>query len=194
MSGELALLRAEHERVLAENQRLQSDNERLQMTVNALEARASMVVSDKSEPTERSSREWQRLHNEEQLAIQSETIRALGVPILQVWKGILCLPVIGAVDEQRATDMTTELLDRVVQTAAQFAVLDLTGAEFRPETAQYLARMTRTLGLIGGQGVLCGISPRTAKMFVDMHLEFDRVPTYRDLGEALRACLLQLQA
>src|SRR5690606_34694031 len=105
----------------------------------------------------------------------------------------LCLPVISAVDERRATDMTTELLDRVVQTAARFAVLDLTGAEFRPETAQYLARMTRTLALIGGQGVLCGISPQTAKMFVDMHLEFDGVPTYRDLGEALRACLLQLQ-
>jgi PAS domain S-box-containing protein len=143
--------------------------------------------------TERSRRERERLRTEEQLEIQNATIRALGVPILQVWKGILCLPIIGAVDEQRATNMTEELLDRVAATRSRFAVLDLTGAEFHDETVQYLGRMTRTLRLIGGQGVFCGISPKTARVLVEMQLELGDVPTYRDLGDALRACLQQLR-
>ena len=143
--------------------------------------------------TDRRMRERERLHNEELIEIQSDTIRALGVPILQVWDGILCLPIIGAVDDERATDMTVELLDRVAATATRFAVLDLTGAQFRSETVQYLARMTRSLRLIGTQGVFCGISPATARVLVDMQLDLGDVPTYRDLGDALRACLLQLR-
>ena len=152
----------------AENQRLRAENQRLQATLDHLRAH------------------------------QSETIRALGVPILQVWKGILCLPVIGAVDEQRANDMTAMLLERVVQTAARFAVIDLTAADFEVETAQHLVRMTRCLRLIGGQAVLCGISPKTAQMLVDMQLDvlgfsgMGDMPTYRDLGDALRACLQKL--
>jgi PAS domain S-box-containing protein len=144
--------------------------------------------------TERRLHESERLRNEELIAIQSETIRALGVPILQVWKGILCLPIIGAVDDERATEMTAELLDRVATTAARFAVLDLTGAQFRSETVQYLGRMTRALRLIGAQGVFCGIGPNTARVLVDMQLDLGEVPTYRDLGDALRACLLRLRA
>ena len=143
--------------------------------------------------TERRMHESERLRNEELIEIQSETIRALGVPILQVWKGILCLPIMGAVDDERATDMTAELLDRVASTATRFAVLDLTGAQFRSETVQYLARMTRALRLIGTQGVFCGISPNTARILVDMQLDLGGVPTYRDLGDALRACLLRLR-
>jgi PAS domain S-box-containing protein len=143
--------------------------------------------------TERSRRELERLHNEELIAIQTATIRTLGVPILQVWKGILCLPIFGAVDDVRASDMTSELLDHVAKTSTRFAVLDLTGAEFRSETVQYLARMTRALRLIGAQGVFCGISPKTARILVDMQLDLGDVPTYRDLGDALRACLLRLR-
>jgi PAS domain S-box-containing protein len=144
--------------------------------------------------TEIRLRERERLRNEELIAIQTETIRALGVPILQVWKGILCLPIIGAVDEERAATVTAELLDRVVATSARFVVLDLTGAEFRGQTAQYLANVTRSLRLIGSTGVLCGISPRTAQILVDLVIGFDEVTTYRDLGDALRACLLELQS
>jgi anti-anti-sigma regulatory factor len=122
-------------------------------------------------------------------ASQSETIRALGVPIMQVWRGILCLPVIGAVDEERANHMTALLLDRVVETAARFAVIDLTAADFAAQTALHLVRMTRCLRLVGGQAVLCGISPKTATVLVDMDLDFGEIPTYRDLGDALGFCL-----
>jgi PAS domain S-box-containing protein len=168
-----------------------------------IQARGQAMWNDEGKPvrmagihtdiTERRMHESERLRNEQLIEIQSETIRALGVPILQVWKGILCLPIIGEVDDERATEMTAELLDRVAATATRFAVLDLTGAQFRSETVQYLARMTRALRLIGTQGVFCGISPNTARILVDMQLDLGGVPTYRDLGDALRACLLRLR-
>lgn len=142
--------------------------------------------------TERRQRERERVRKQDLIEIQRDTIRALGVPILQVWSGILCLPIIGAVDDERATDMTVELLERVASTATRFAILDLTGAQFRSETVQYLARMARSLRLIGTQAVFCGISPQTARILVDMRLDLGDVPTHRDLGAALRACLASL--
>jgi PAS domain S-box-containing protein len=142
--------------------------------------------------TERRERERERVRNEELIAIQSETIRALGVPILQVWQGILCLPIIGKVKDARANDMIAELLDRVAKGAIRFAILDLTAAEFQDATVEYLARMTRALRLIGTQGVFCGIGPQTAQTLAKLDLDIDEVPTYRDLGDALRACLERL--
>jgi PAS domain S-box-containing protein len=144
--------------------------------------------------TERRERERERVRNEELIAIQRETIRALGVPILQVWTGILCLPIIGAVGDERANDMIAELLDRVAKGEIRFAILDLTGAEFQGGSVEYLARMTRTLRLIGTQGVLCGIGPGVAQTLAEMELDIRAVPTYRDLGDALRACLAKLSA
>jgi PAS domain S-box-containing protein len=144
--------------------------------------------------TERRERERERVRNEELIAIQTETIRALGVPILHVWKGILCLPIIGAVDDARANDLIAELLDRVAKGATRFAILDLTAAEFQGGTVEYLARMTRALRLIGTQGVFCGISPATAQTLASMDLDVGQVPTYRDLGDALRACLKNLSS
>lgn len=144
--------------------------------------------------TERRDRERERLRNEELIAIQSETIRALGVPILQVWKGVLCLPIIGAVDDERANDMIAELLDRVTKGATRFAILDLTAAEFQGGTVEYLVRITRALRLVGTQGVLCGIGPATAQTLAERDLDLGDVPTYRDLGDALRACFKHLTA
>jgi PAS domain S-box-containing protein len=144
--------------------------------------------------TERRQQERERVRNEELIAIQNETIRALGVPLLHVWKGILCLPIIGAVDDARANDLIAELLDRVAKGATRFAILDLTAAEFQGGTVEYLARMTRALRLIGTQGVFCGISPATAQTLASMDLDVGEVPTYRDLGDALRACLKNLSA
>lgn len=165
-------------------------------------ARGHAVWDERGEPlrmagvhtdvTERRERERERLRNEELITIQAETIRALGVPILQVWRGILCLPIFGPVDEQRADEMIAELLERVSRGAARFVILDLTGAEFQGHTVAHLVRMTRALALLGTRGVLCGISPSTARTLADTDLDAAEVGTYRDLGDALRACLLGL--
>ena len=156
------------------------------------EGKPLRMAGTHTDVTERAQRERAQIQTENLLEFRRDTIRALGVPILQVWKGISCLPILGAVDDERANDMTIALLERVATTHTRFAILDLTGADFQSDTVQYLGRMTRALRLIGAQAVFCGISPRTARVLVQMQLDLGQVSTYRDLGDALRACLLQL--
>ncbi len=139
--------------------------------------------------TERHERERERLRHQEQISAQADTIRALGVPMLAVWDRVLCLPIIGAVHDDRANNMLTELLDRVTKDAIRFAILDLSAAEFHSRTAETLARMIRTLRMIGTEGVFCGIQPKTAQILAARDLDIVGVPTYRNLGDALRACL-----
>lgn len=153
------------------------------------EGRALRMAGVHTDITERRRRERERLRDEELIRLQRETITALGVPILQVWRGIVCVPIVGAVDGERAAQMTAALLERVGSTAARFAIIDLTGAVFREEIGEHLARLTGSLRLIGTQGVLCGISPAVAQTLVGRGFEVRDVPTFRDLSDALRHCL-----
>ena len=67
----------------------------------------------------------QRLRSE--IAEQRRTIDELQTPVIQVWDGILALPVIGSVDTARAQTMTEALLEKIVETASEIVILDITG-------------------------------------------------------------------
>jgi rsbT co-antagonist protein RsbR len=63
------------------------------------------------------------------IARQEEAIRALATPIIEVWEGVITLPLIGVVDSQRAADMMGRLLEAIVQKRARYTIIDLTGVE-----------------------------------------------------------------
>ena len=85
-----------------------------------LRAHAGAEVEERAE-TE------QRLRDKLSLIDQQEAIRALATPIIEVWEGVLTLPLIGIVDSQRAADMMTRLLEAITRKRARYTVLDLTG-------------------------------------------------------------------
>jgi rsbT co-antagonist protein RsbR len=121
---------------------------------------------------------------------QAATIRALGSPILRVWKGVLCLPVIGVVDSERAARMTDALLDAIVAESARYAIVDLTGVEvLDTATAQHLLRLFRAAQLVGTEGILCGLRPAVAQTVVTLEVEMGAMHTKRTLFEALEHCL-----
>src|SRR5437762_635144 len=58
---------------------------------------------------------------------QRETILELQTPVIQVWEGILALPIVGSLDTARTQDMNEALLERIVQTGSEIVILDITG-------------------------------------------------------------------
>jgi rsbT co-antagonist protein RsbR len=121
---------------------------------------------------------------------QRLTISALSTPIIDVWDGVVTLPLVGVIDTQRAVDMTERLLARIVESGARAVIIDLTGVEVvDTATADHLVRLTRAAGLLGARCLVTGIGPSIARTLVGMGVDLGGVRTMRTLKEALRACI-----
>ena len=118
---------------------------------------------------------------------QRVAIRELSTPIMEVWEGILCLPVVGIMDSTRSADMTDALLRAVVATRARCTIIDITGIEVMDtSTADHFIRMAKAVQLLGAECVLTGINPQIAQTIVHMGVEMAGVNTHRSLRDALQ--------
>ncbi|WAS93483.1 STAS domain-containing protein [Nannocystis punicea] len=98
---------------------------------------------------------------------QSELVQALSTPVIAVWPGVLALPLVGRVDDERAATITAVLLERVTAERATHVILDLTGVgTIAGNTMPALLRMVRAIGLLGASCLLTGISPPVAQQIV----------------------------
>lgn len=117
---------------------------------------------------------------------QREAIRDLSTPIMEVWKGVLCLPVVGVMDSHRSAEMTESLLQAIVEKGAQCTIIDITGIEaMDTRTADHFLRMAKAVRLLGAQCVLTGIGPAIAQTIVHIGVDLQGVQTYRSLRDAL---------
>jgi rsbT co-antagonist protein RsbR len=116
-------------------------------------------------------------------------ILALMTPIIEVWEGILVLPIVGVLDEQRTGVMLSTLLERVSQGAAAYAILDLTGVDrIDAATAAQLVRICRAVALLGAGVILCGIRVEVVLALTHLRLDLTSIATMRTLKEALLRC------
>lgn len=117
---------------------------------------------------------------------QQAAIRELSTPIMEVWDGILCLPIVGIMDTGRSADMTDALLRSVVSTRARCAIIDITGIEVMDTgTADHFIRMAKAVRLLGAECVLTGMNPQIAQTVVHMGVDMEGVTTHRSLRDAL---------
>ena len=127
---------------------------------------------------------------EEKLATidqQRAAIRELSTPIMEVWDGILCLPVVGVMDSSRSADMTDALLRAVVSTRARCTIIDITGIEVMDtHTADHFIRMAKAVRLLGAECVLTGINPQIAQTVIHMGLGMTDIVSHRSLRDALQ--------
>ncbi len=134
-------------------------------------------------------------HIEEQLALitsQQEAIAALTSPIIEVWQGVLVVPVIGSLEGDRASRLLENLLTAVVNRQSRAVILDLTGTQVvDPSTAQNLFDIMRSIRLLGAQGLVSGIRPNVAKTMVELDIASTSWQTYPTLAEALRQLISQ---
>jgi rsbT co-antagonist protein RsbR len=118
---------------------------------------------------------------------QRVAIRELSTPIIEIWAGVLCAPIVGVLDSARASEMTSALLESVVASKANLAIIDITGIEaMDTQTADHFLRMARSVKLLGSDCALSGIHPNVARTIVHMGIDLSGVESYRTLRDALQ--------
>jgi PAS domain S-box-containing protein len=178
--GVAVTMRDTTERKRLEDQ-LRQSIERLEVYAEELEGKNRMLAAENAE----------RERTASVLRQQQEAIRALSTPIIQAWEGVLVLPIIGALDRARATDVMEKLLGEIVRTQAHFAVLDLTGVEdVDTPTVDHLFQVARAASLLGSRCLVSGISPGVAQAIVTLGSDARTLETFGALEDALRHALV----
>lgn len=107
----------------------------------------------------------------EQLATisrQQAQIQRLAGPVLRVWRGVLVMPIIGALDDAQIAHLGERLLHALSDDRARVAILDLTGLETADaSTADHLRRLVRAAALLGVRGYLTGLRPALAALLAE---------------------------
>ncbi|UQA54958.1 STAS domain-containing protein [Polyangium aurulentum] len=133
----------------------------------------------------------------EQLALiqaQKHAIDQLVSPVLEVWRGVLVVPLIGEIGADRAAVVTERLLGDVVRHAARFAILDLTGIDtVDAHAAQHLFDIMRGVDLLGCTALVSGIRPSVATTMVSLGIDVPKGRTFSTLAEALRRCMRSVE-
>jgi anti-anti-sigma regulatory factor/HAMP domain-containing protein len=125
----------------------------------------------------------------------NRAVEALGAPVLEVWTDVLALPIIGHLDEARASKMTEKLLNYVVRTRCRFVLLDITGVEvIDPQTVEQIVKMVGAVGLLGAGCVLTGARPSVARAMAELGVHFGSLTTRPSLKEGLLECIRRMDA
>lgn len=125
-----------------------------------------------------------------QITKQEEVIRTLSTPIIEVWEGVVALPMVGLVDSSRTAELMDALLQRIVETHAGFAILDLTGVDVvDTHVANNLIKLINAIKLLGAEGIVSGLKPNVAQTIVTLGVDLSRIVTTRNLRAALALCI-----
>lgn len=156
--------------------------------LGALAACINNMVTLLAERREETLRYQRELEDQiETIEKQRAAIRELSTPIIEIWPGVLCAPIVGVLDSGRAAEMTSALLSHVVATKAALAIIDITGIEaMDTQATDHFLRMARAVKLLGSHCALSGIHPNVARTIVHMGIDLAGVESYRTLREALQ--------
>jgi rsbT co-antagonist protein RsbR len=121
---------------------------------------------------------------------QAEEIFRLSAPLLPLYPGILVLPLVGTLDDERATQVTMTMLSAIVAHASKVVLIDVTGMPRLDErVVKHLLTAGKAVRLIGARPVVVGLSPAVAKAVVAMGIELTDVRMLGDLGDGLKYAL-----
>jgi rsbT co-antagonist protein RsbR len=124
---------------------------------------------------------------------QRHTINELQTPVIQVWDGILALPVVGSVDTARAQDMTEALLEKIVDTGSEIVVLDITGVPVvDTAVAKHLLETVAAARLLGAEVLIVGLTSRTAMTLVHLGVDLGGVITRTTMAKGLQLAFARL--
>lgn len=127
---------------------------------------------------------------EELIRRQQEEMLELSTPVVQLWEGIVALPLIGTLDSARTSVVMETLLQTIVDTRSELAIIDITGVPTVDTlVAQHLLKTVAAARLMGADCIISGIRPQIAQTMVHLQIDLSAVTTKATMAEALRFAL-----
>lgn len=121
---------------------------------------------------------------------QQEELIELSTPVVELWSGILALPLIGTLDSERTQVVMESLLQRLVETGSSIAVIDITGVPTVDTlVAQHLLKTVAAAQLMGADCIISGIRPQIAQTIVHLGIDLSSVATKASLSDAFALAL-----
>jgi PAS domain S-box-containing protein len=128
---------------------------------------------------------------EQKIKKQAQEIFEMAVvPVVQIWDGVVLVPLIGTLDSQRTEQLMERLLQRVAEAGSSVALLDITGLPtIDTQTAQHLIETISAVRLMGADVVLTGVRPSIAQALVHLGIDLSSIITRSSLASGLRIAL-----
>jgi rsbT co-antagonist protein RsbR len=127
---------------------------------------------------------------EEVINRQQQELLELSTPVVKLWDGILALPMIGTLDSARTQVVMESLLQKIVETESQIAIIDITGVPTVDTlVAQHLLKTVTALRLMGADCIISGVRPQIAQTIVHLGVDLQGVTTKANLADALALAL-----
>lgn len=129
---------------------------------------------------------------EEVIHAQAEQLLELSTPVVKLWDGVVAVPLVGTLDSARTQVVMENLLQALVDTGSEHAIVDITGVPaVDTQVAQHLLRTVQAARLMGAECIVSGIRPQIAQTIVALGIEFGDISTKATLADALTAVLRQ---
>ncbi len=126
---------------------------------------------------------------------QQMELMELSTPVVQLWDEVLALPLIGTLDSNRTQVVMENLLQRVVETGARIAIIDITGVPTVDTlVAQHLMKTVAATRLMGADCIISGIRPQIAQTIVHLGVNLNDIITKATLADAFLVALQRLGA
>ncbi len=128
----------------------------------------------------------ERVRDEKRMEEQSQTIRKISTPAIELWDRVLIIPILGVIDSMRAQQITDTMLYKIKETSSKVIILDIEGvAAVDTAVANHLMKITKATRLMGCQCIISGISVPVANTIVQLGIDMGDIKTNSTLKEAL---------
>jgi rsbT co-antagonist protein RsbR len=126
---------------------------------------------------------------------QQQELLELSTPVVQLWKDVLALPLIGTLDSARTQVVMENLLNKIIETGASIAIIDITGVPTVDTlVAQHLLKTVAAARLMGADCIISGIRPQIAQTIVHLGVNLEDVITKATLADAFLVALKRVGA
>jgi rsbT co-antagonist protein RsbR len=127
---------------------------------------------------------------EEIISRQQEELLELSTPVVKLWDGVLAVPMIGTLDSNRTQIVMETLLQKIVETGSELAIIDITGVPTVDTlVAQHLLKTVTAIRLMGADCIISGIRPQIAQTIVHLGIDLQGISTKASLADALSLAL-----